>query len=53
MQQRILDTGHSAPGLVPGQDHAVGKRPGLHQVRFTQLSRAVKNGVPPPTRTGG
>ena len=21
--------------------------------RFTQLSRAVKNGVPPPTRTGG
>src|SRR3954470_9469298 len=23
------------------------------KVRFTQLSRAVKNGVPPPTRTGG
>src|SRR5215218_1650367 len=22
------------------------------RVRFTQLSRAVKNGVPPPTRTG-
>src|SRR4030081_4160446 len=23
------------------------------RLRFTQLSRAVKNGVPPPTRTGG
>jgi hypothetical protein len=23
--------GISLPGLVPGQDHAVGKRPGLHQ----------------------
>src|SRR4051812_45590123 len=25
------EVGYSAPGLVPGQDHAVGKRPGLHQ----------------------
>jgi hypothetical protein len=25
--------GYSAPGLIPGQDHAVGKRLGLHQVQ--------------------
>ncbi len=29
--RRRSDVGHSGPGLVPGQDHAVGKRPGLHQ----------------------
>src|SRR5262249_1770351 len=30
---RRSEVGHSAPGLVPGQEHAVGKRPGLHQVQ--------------------
>src|ERR1041384_5111675 len=29
----IRGRGSSAPGLVPGQDHAVGKRPGLHQAQ--------------------
>src|SRR5207247_4382165 len=35
VQRRELDdaVGYSAPGLVPGQEHAVGKRPGLHQVQ--------------------
>src|ERR687891_2993376 len=30
---RRSEVGYSAPGLVPGQEHAVGKRPGLHQVQ--------------------
>ena len=30
---RRSEVGNSAPGLVPGQEHAVGKRPGLHQVQ--------------------
>src|SRR5207302_841372 len=30
---RRSQVGYSAPRLVPGQEHAVGKRPGLHQVQ--------------------
>src|SRR3977135_807422 len=30
---RRSEVGYSAPGLVPGQEHAVGKRPGLTPLR--------------------
>src|SRR5688572_24047328 len=38
---RLSEVGYSPPGLVPGQEHAVGKRPGLHQV---QVHPAVVQG---------
>src|SRR3954451_1020358 len=34
---RRSEVGYSPPGLVPGQEHAVGKRPGLHQVQVHPL----------------
>ena len=42
----------SSPRLVSGQHHAAGNVRVSTRFRFTQLSSAVKNGVPPPTRTG-
>jgi hypothetical protein len=36
---RRSEVGYSAPGLVPGQEHAAGKRPGLHQVQVHPVVR--------------